>query len=164
MFSQALSIQILSGGQTGVDRAALDQGLDSGFKIGGYCPKGRRAEDGPIDRKYPLIETTGGYVGRTQRNVLESPATIIIAKGSLEGGSALTQRFCQEANKPHLVIDANLLAPAEGAKLLLAFYLETRVHAFNFAGPRASGWPQGYHYTKQLIKHWVTLLEMLPSP
>ncbi len=69
--------KIISGGQTGADRAALDAGLERGFPVGGGCPEGRLAEDGPIDSRYVLVKVEGGYIGRTRRNVQDSDGTVI---------------------------------------------------------------------------------------
>ena len=76
--------QIISGGQTGVDRAALDVALDAGLPCGGWCPRGRRAEDGPIVAQYPLMETDSpDYQMRTRRNVEDADATLILTLGPL---------------------------------------------------------------------------------
>ncbi|PSQ85488.1 MAG: molybdenum cofactor carrier, partial [Bacteroidetes bacterium QH_2_63_10] len=83
--------KIISGGQTGVDRAALDAALAFNVPVGGWCPKGRRAEDGQIPDRYPLEETPSeAYEQRTAWNVRDSDGTLIITDGSLEGGTALT--------------------------------------------------------------------------
>jgi hypothetical protein len=97
--------KIISGGQTGVDRAGLDAGLEAGLEIGGYCPKGRKAEDGKIPDHYPLIETpSGDYRVRTEKNVVESDATLILNVGQLSGGTALTEKFTRKHKKPCLLI------------------------------------------------------------
>ena len=82
--------KIISGGQTGVDRAALDVGLELGIPIGGYCPKGRRSEDGTIPAQYPMIETsTANYGIRTEKNVIESDGTLVLNVGQVSSGTAL---------------------------------------------------------------------------
>lgn len=97
--------KIISGGQAGVDRAALDAAIAMGMSHGGWCPRGRIAEDGPIDMRYDLQETEGaGYRQRTRLNVVESSATLILNEGPLSGGTALTRDFAQRFGKPHLVI------------------------------------------------------------
>src|SRR5438552_18876277 len=93
LFPVDAPLVIHSGGQTGVDRAALDVALELGLPCGGWCPKGRRAEDGPIPARYPLIETSSPfYPQRTKRNVLDSDGTLILTFGCPTGGTALTIR------------------------------------------------------------------------
>src|SRR6266508_6387099 len=96
--------KIVSGGQTGVDRAALDVALELGMPCGGWCPQGRRAEDGRIDDRYPLNETPwDGYPQRTEWNVRDSDGTLILTCGESDRGTALTVRLAQERNKPCFV-------------------------------------------------------------
>jgi hypothetical protein len=91
--------KIISGGQTGVHRAALDIGLELGIPIGGYCPKGRRAEDGTIPAKYPLIETsTTDYAIRTEKNVIESDGTLVLNVGQVSSGTAYNIRMARRTN------------------------------------------------------------------
>src|SRR5262249_2490126 len=100
--------RIVSGGQTGVDRAALDWAINHRVEHGGWCPRGRRAEDGPIAAHYQLIETdSAGYAERTKRNVRETDATLLLNVGTLEGGSLLTQRIAIGAGKPYLVVQVD---------------------------------------------------------
>src|SRR5688572_16678238 len=103
-------MKIISGGQTGVDRAALDVALELGLPCGGWCPKGRKAEDGVIDPKYPLQETsTDDYPQRTEKNVQDSDATLILTRGKPDGGTALTRSLAREHKKPCKVV--NFLKP-----------------------------------------------------
>ena len=89
--------KIISGGQTGVDRGALDAALAAGFSCGGWCPQGKRAEDGKIPDRYPLEETRSAhYLDRTHRNVEDSDGTLIIARVPLLGGTRATARFAEE--------------------------------------------------------------------
>ena len=86
--------KIISGGQTGADRAGLDVALTVGLPIGGWCPQGRRAEDGPIPDGYPLVETAErNYQTRTRRNVEDSDGTLILNLGKLDGGTAFTVKL-----------------------------------------------------------------------
>jgi hypothetical protein len=134
--------KIISGGQTGVDRAALDVALELGIPCGGWCPKGRKAEDGRIDPRYPLQETEStSYPVRTERNVKDSDGTLILTDGPVTGGSAATVKFAQKYEKPYLVIDLGLGGDSE----IVRKWEETnRVRILNVAGPRESKTP-GIH-------------------
>ncbi len=97
--------KIISGGQTGVDRAALDVGLALGLKAGGWCPQGRRAEDGVIPERYPLVETPErNDQARTRRNVEDSDGTLILNRGTLDGGTALTVTHARQIGKSCRVV------------------------------------------------------------
>jgi hypothetical protein len=131
--------KIISGGQTGVDRAALDVALAMGIDCGGWCPKGRRAEDGRIPSRYPLVETDSTtYSRRTKRNVRESDATLILSRGEPRGGTLLTRRAATELGKPCLAVDVD--APQALAEIRI--WLSARpVRVLNAAGPRESQCP-----------------------
>jgi hypothetical protein len=93
--------RIVSGGQTGADRAALDWAIDNGIEHGGYCPSGRLAEDGPVLARYLLTELTGaGYRQRTRRNVEAGDATLVLNLGALDGGTYQTVLFAERAKRP----------------------------------------------------------------
>src|SRR2546423_11212579 len=103
--------KIISGGQTGVDRAALDVALELGLPCGGWCPRGRRAADGVIPEHYPLKETaTADYPERTEANVRAADATLIFTRGKPDRGTALTYELARRLNKPCYLVD--LGAPA----------------------------------------------------
>lgn len=145
--------RIISGGQTGVDRAALDAALELQFTAGGWCPAGRRAEDGEIPARYPLVELPqGGYRRRTLKNVVEADATVIIHFGEMQGGTAATRRFCIEAVRPCLLIDGDRVEPERAVDLLAAFILDRGVAVLNVAGPRASTNPGAYGYARAVIE------------
>lgn len=145
--------KIVSGGQTGVDRGALDAALALGFPCGGWCPAGRRAEDGRIDPKYPLHETASEhYSVRTRQNVIDSDATLVIHFGEIEGGTARTLAICQELGKPCLNLDALGHAPAAAAQLIRQFIVDHHSVTLNVAGPRASKQRQAQAYTEATMR------------
>lgn len=140
-------IKIVSGGQTGVDRGALDAALTAEFHCGGWCPSDRAAEDGPIPARYPLTPMArGGYRERTRQNVLDSDGTAILFYGVLEGGTLLTVNLCKREGKPHVVIDASKTSESDAAAEIARFVSEHDIHILNVAGPRASGWRQGHAF------------------
>lgn len=101
--------RIVSGGQTGVDRAGLDAAMEAGIPVGGWCPAGRLAEDGRIPERYPLSELDSpGYAARTERNVIQSDATLVLNIGELADGTALTAEFAREFGKPLLVVQLDV--------------------------------------------------------
>jgi hypothetical protein len=131
--------KIISGGQTGVDRAALDVALAMGIDCGGWCPKGRRAEDGHIPSRYPLSETASAmYSSRTRRNVRDSDATLIVSSGEPRGGTLLTQRTAAGLGKPCLWVDLDAPLPLGEIRGWLAKHA---VRILNVAGPRESQSP-----------------------
>ena len=132
--------QIVSGGQSGVDRAALDVALELGISCGGWCPKGRRAEDGIIDPRYPLKETESThYRERTARNVESADGTLILTRGELSGGTALTRRLALAAGKPCLVLDLKIDPDTRDVEAWIA---QHGIKILNIAGPRASQPPE----------------------
>jgi hypothetical protein len=105
--------KIISGGQTGADVAGLDAAINHAIPHGGWIPKGRLTEDGPLPAKYQLQEMpTASYPKRTAQNVIDSDGTVIFTHGTLIGGSALTRKIALQRGKPVLHID--LLAITEG--------------------------------------------------
>jgi hypothetical protein len=128
--------KIVSGGQTGVDQAALDFAIGRGIPHGGYCPKGRRSESGCIAAKYRLLECDSpDYAMRTAMNVVHSDGTLVLSRGAPGGGTQLTAAFCAQYGKPSLVIDLDRkLKPADFATWLRKHDIET----LNVAGPRES--------------------------
>ncbi len=141
--------KVVSGGQTGVDRAALDIALKLGVPCGGWCPRGRRAEDGPLEEIYPLQETpSSDYVQRTRWNVRDSDGTVVLYRGSLSGGSALTVELDKEHNKPCLVID---LLEDSLPEILLDWVMRYQIRTLNVAGTRESGSPGIYNEACQFL-------------
>lgn len=143
-------VEIVSGGQTGVDRGALDAARTLGIAHSGWCPLGRRAEDGTIPPCYRLTETASeDYRERTQRNVVDSDATLILGVGRLGGGTALTARLAREAQKPCLIVD--LRAPRDINKIR-AWVANHQIAVLNVAGPRESQFPG----IQQRARRWLT--------
>ena len=144
--------EIRSGGQTGADRAALDWAIARGLPHGGWCPKGRLAEDGPIAASYRLQETpSAGYAQRTRWNVRDSDGTLIVNLGRLEGGSLLTRRCAQALAKPCLIVQLDRGVQEELVAELGAWLAQHRIRQLNIAGPRESGRPGIARVTRELL-------------
>jgi hypothetical protein len=128
--------RIVSGGQTGVDRAALDFAIRRGIPHGGYCPKGRRSESGRIADRYRLIECASpDYAMRTALNVVHSDGTLILSRGEPEGGTQLTAALCGQYGKPSFIIDLERKLEPEA---FAAWLRDHRIGTLNVAGPRES--------------------------
>jgi hypothetical protein len=141
-------LKIISGGQTGVDRAALDLALKHGIECGGWCPAGRLDEFGRIPDQYPVQElAAGGFTERTLQNVKDSDGTVTIYPGKLSGGTEQTVRFCNELQRPHQLIEASRLSVEDAARLIADFVRKNKIDVLNVAGPRQSEWAEGYDYT-----------------
>ena len=150
---------IVSGGQTGVDRGALDFAIEHGYPHGGWAPQGREAEDGKIPMKYQLLELDhGGYRQRTRRNVVDSDCTLIINHGELDGGTLATRGFAERLNKPFLVVQADHGVGGESAKGVLEWLRQNQIKILNVAGPRESKRPGIYRLTRELLNEVDALL------
>lgn len=137
-----LVAKILSGGQTGVDRAALDVALALGIPCGGWCPRDRRAEDGVLPDRYPLTETpSDDYAQRTEWNVRDADGTLVLARGEVTGGTGYTIEQARRRGKPCLVVD---LAQAPAAEPVRAWVERHQVRVVNVAGSRESQRPGIY--------------------
>jgi hypothetical protein len=144
---------VISGGQTGVDRGALDAALGLGVPCGGWCPAERCAEDGTIPARYPVTELRGaGYDERTRKNVEDSDGTLVITFGRASGGTARTIEVCHKLGRPHLIVDAASVPLEKAVRLAVEFVSEQGVRRLNVAGPRASGEPRGYAYAYSLLR------------
>lgn len=151
-------MKIISGGQTGVDRAALDVALKHGIECGGWCPAGRLDEFGRIPDQYPLQELeAGGFTERTMQNVKDSDGTVVIYPGDRHGGTEQTVRFCVELKRPHKLIDASKLPTEDAAKLIAEFVGNNKISILNVAGPRQSEWPEGYDYASRAVESFLIL-------
>ncbi len=150
-------IVLISGGQTGVDRAALDVALELGLPCGGWCPEGRLAEDGPIPERYPVRELPGAdYPVRTLANVLQSDGTLLIYFEQFSGGTRLTLDLCLRFDKPFLLVDGEMVSEARAALVVRRFLKREGIEKLNVAGPRASKEPRAYPYTYRLLKTILT--------
>lgn len=164
--------KIVSGGQTGVDRGALDAALVAGFPCGGWCPARRLAEDGEIPERYPLTplqedetwepgtptarQVAQQYRARTLKNVQDSDATVILYSGTLSGGALLTRNLCVREKKPLVLVNAaedkpKRMTALRAADAISRFLEEYAVDVLNVAGPRASGWPAGHAFSLRVI-------------
>ena len=144
--------RIISGGQTGADRAALDFAIRLRYPHGGFAPCGRMAEDGRIAPKYQLIELTqGSYRQRTRRNVLESEGTLIVNTGALDGGTLATQRFAQKLARPCFVAQLDGQDMPHASARALAWLRAHAIRTLNIAGPRESKRPGIYRLTAKLL-------------
>ena len=147
-------MKIVSGGQTGVDRGALDAALAIGVEHGGWCPRGRLAEDGRIAARYALRETSSSdYPARTERNVRDSDATLILFRHRISGGTELTLRLAERYDRPLLVVDLDHPDPPEDVSHWLA---ANQVAVLNVAGPRESQCPgiaqQAQSYVEAILR------------
>jgi len=148
--TKTLLTKIVSGGQTGVDRAALDVAVELGLSCGGWCPRGRRAEDGTIPDRYPLKETSSaGYPQRTRCNVLDSDGTLLVTRGRPTGGTALTMKIVSATSKPHFVVD---LSQQPNPDLVRAWCLAQQLRVLNVAGPRESECPGIYEQAAEFLR------------
>ena len=150
---------IVSGGQAGVDRGALDAALQSGFPCGGWCPPGRKAEDGPIPQGYPLAEMPqGDYRERTIQNVIDSDGTVIIYFLELSGGTEQTLLHCVRRRKSYKLIDANETSAERAATLVASFIEKNSIAKLNVAGPRATKVPTAHAYAHDFVSYLVAQL------
>jgi hypothetical protein len=135
--------KMVSGGQSGADIAALDWAIAHGVEHGGWCPKGRRSEDGPIPPLYVLGETPlGNYLQRTEWNVRDSDATVIFTMtDALDGGSKRTAGFAEKLHRPWLHF-----RPGVHEKFLAQFLARHKVTTLNVAGKRESAAPGVYRF------------------
>lgn len=144
---------IISGGQTGVDQAALDAARELGLDYGGYIPLGRWTEDGPLPLDYDgMVETdSAGPSRRTKLNVRESDATLIVTRGDCAGGTLLTADTARKAGKPHLIVDLDLKPASQICRDVIDWLDRVAPASLNVAGPRASKDPRIYADAKALL-------------
>ena len=143
---------VVSGGQTGVDRAALDWACNHRIPHGGWCPQGRRASDDPLSLKYQLRETeSAGYRQRTKLNAQDSDATLILNVGELDGGTLQTLQFAERMGKPHLVVQLDQGIPDELAGRITEWLVAGKFNTLNVAGPREEKRPGIYALTLSVL-------------
>lgn len=147
--------KVISGGQTGVDRAALDVALELGLPRGGWCPKGRKAEDGQIAPQYPLKETPSvEYEQRTEWNVRDSDGTLVLTCGRPTEGTAFTIQVATRLGKACFVID---LVEQTSVSPVRTWAQDHRVRTLNVAGPRESKCPGIYVQARQFLRTLLSL-------
>jgi hypothetical protein len=155
--------KIISGGQTGADQAALDAAIELGMPYGGWVPKGRKTEIGPLPLKYCLQEMNSArYSKRTRQNVIDSEGTVIFSHGKLEGGSKYTRKAAKKHVRPWLAVDFNLLPSFEIIVNLHQWVSENDISILNVAGARAKKDSKIYSAVK-FIMTCIILLEGLDS-
>lgn len=144
---------IISGGQTGVDRAALDAAIECGIPHGGFVPKGRLAEDGKLPAKYKVKEMPStDYSDRTRANVDSADATLVIFRGRLMGGTLLTWEYAKNRGRLVKMIDLKMMGPQTAAEQILTWVKEITPTRLNVAGPRESTHPGIYRETLPILK------------
>lgn len=160
--------KIISGGQTGADRAALDFAIEWNISHGGWIPKGRKAEDGMLPKKYKLKEMNStDYARRTEQNVADSDGTLIFSHGPLTGGSALTRKMAQKHGRPWLHVDLLKINSFGAAQSIHAWISEQRIGVLNVAGPRQSQDARIYRATFDILEavlHLSTISSHMPPP
>jgi hypothetical protein len=145
--------KIVSGGQTGADRAALDFSIKHNIPHGGWIPKGRLAEDNPLPDHYHLREMpTSSYPARTERNVIDSDGTLIISHGKLAGGSDLTRKFAILHGRSWLHIDLNQTDHTDAAAKIKEWIVQEEIEILKVTGPRASKDPHIYHKVMEILE------------
>jgi hypothetical protein len=145
--------KIISGGQTGADRAGLDVAIKLGIAHGGWVPKGRKTENGALPNRYQLQEMgTSSYPDRTEKNVLDSDGTLIFSHGKLTGGSALTLNLAKKYDRAWLHVDLDRLNTFDAAHLINSWIVRHGVRILNVAGPPASKDPAIYQTTSKVLE------------
>ncbi len=154
--------KFLSGGQTGVDRAALDVALALALPCGGWCPKGRKAEDGPLSFRYPLLETPSeDYAQRTEWNVRDADGTLVLTRGAPSEGTAYTVQVAERLKKPVLVLDL-LQDPSEEA--VRVWVVRHHIQVLNVAGPRESKCPGIAEQARTFLHNMFSTQQQSGSP
>ncbi|MFP4259420.1 MAG: putative molybdenum carrier protein, partial [Desulfovermiculus sp.] len=149
--------KIISGGQTGADQGALDAALELGHPCGGWCPKGRRSEAGPISQRYPVTEhSSESYQARTEANIIDSDGTLVFTCREPTGGTKETIDLARKHGKPYLILDLEKGDPNSDLELIRKWGRENQVTVLNVAGPRESKNPGISARVKQTILHLLS--------
>lgn len=144
--------KIVSGGQTGADQAGLDVAIKLGIPHGGWIPKGRLTEAGPLPDHYQLQEMpTANYPKRTKQNIIDSDGTLVVSHGKLAGGSKLTATLAEECCKPYLHLDLGAMSLSYSSRMLASWVRDNGIKVLNVAGPRASKDAKIYNDTVELL-------------
>lgn len=145
--------KIISGGQTGADQGALDAAMELGIPHGGWLPKGRKTEEGPLPEKYDLQEMpTAGCQARTEQNVVDSDGTLILSHGKLTGGPAKARAFANKHHRPHLHVDLGKTNAFQASRAIQSWIRAHDIEILNVAGPRASEDPDIYQAARTILK------------
>ncbi|MEA1967873.1 MAG: putative molybdenum carrier protein [Thermodesulfobacteriota bacterium] len=146
-------MKIISGAQTGADRAGIDAAIEMSITYGGWLPKGRKAEDGKVPEKYTAMQelSRGGYPKRTEQNVIDSDGTVIFTYGKLSTGSALTAKFAKQHKKIYLHINLNDIK--DPVQIIQEWIMENDIKVLNVAGRSESKAPGIYDEVKNIIKN-----------
>ena len=135
------------------------------FPCAGWCPAGRKAEDGPIPARYPPQDLPGaGYLQRTRKNVEGSDGTLIVTFGAATGGTLRTVQFCQQLGKLHLVIDASQTSESSAAAEIARFVKEREIKVLNVASPRLSGWAKVREFALEMVGELIARCRGNPGP
>ena len=155
--------KIISGGQTGAHRAALDLAMELNITHGGWIPKGRLTEDGTLPEEYNLKEMpTDSYSASTEQNVMDSDGTLIISHGDLTGGSAYTCKMSKKHKKLWLHIDLDNVDGFQAGQILKSWIGMHEIQILNVAGSRASKDPVIYKAVQDILRAAITL-EMITA-
>lgn len=142
--------KVISGGQTGVDRAALDAAIANGIACGGWCPSGRHADDGPIPDRYPLQETADmDHTVRTENNVRDSDGTLVMYRGKLQGGTAYAVLMAERLERPAMALN---LDERNDPAAVAAWIADNRIRVLHIGGQRESGSPGIYAAARALVE------------
>lgn len=152
--------KIISGGQTGADQGALDGAISCGFPYGGSLPASRKTENGVLPLSYDMAEIASDrYADRTEKNVMDGDATLIVSHGLLTGGSALTMKIAKRLGKPCIHLDFNTYNTDKAVAEVSAWIETCRVGILNVAGPRASSDTEIYDCTRTLVVDLISLMK-----